>query len=730
MIAKDVRNFLKQYETMLTVLAREGRHVELRNRLDDFQKMLRVWLDIAPPDAAPPDRIRFFSLVDTFGGPLEIDAHGIAKAATKSKDSETVGVVAKALNGSAFACLHRDQPRLMESFLNTLVYLYYQCVENEQLADALGGRLDEDLHSLLTTVRSRHPELDEDEVQGTGDTAALEVTLRFALSLVHAAIRFAQPRHASDFVERLFEHRKYRHGNRRRIAALQLDTDILFDCVAVVLAGWALHVLQSDQHGHSEACQGVLALALAQVPAPPVLIAEWELLRGSGVFEPAIDARLGVTRWDIRDWDRRFRVGVSEVRSGGTDWVRLGLHAALLSSRERFWGDLSVLFPSPPSRFVWDAKQERQALEALADDASLKIPEHQRQRRVDDVMQLIEQRDRGADADYLRHVLEAPLSETRIQQVSQVAIKAFNEKCAWQEALRRCGVSDKGPQMCPRRTSWGIWVGRDAFLDDGGAVSDLGEHLAEEVANHEAMKLVHLIETSADRGEELKALASLPESVRAMRRKMTDEGFKPNVLILPRESRFAGALFCRPLWEVERRGEFGEASIGTWEQLEVLQYPYTNSESILLLDTRRLIGRNELGAAAPAPRIWVDESPLNDQIEAKKAAAREALNSGDAPMPESWSIRVALRMDVLPGLGLVETSAAMALGVMNSDGGYAIIEGEDLYHRPSCPDIDAEDAKFVLHLPRDDDRKPCPTCRPDRWNAEARSGKIEGQDRT
>lgn len=722
MIAKDVRRFLKRFETTLAVLAREGRHVELEARFEDYHKLLDAWLDVAPAGTSPPERLRFLTLVDRFGGPFEIDTYELVRAATLSADTSTVVVVADQLMRGAFACYRRDQPRLMEEFLNTLVFLYYQCVEREALADALGHRLDSGLHSLFMAMRSVQSDFDEERVASPGEMTSLDVVLRFSLALTHAAIRYEQSRHAMFFVERIFEHRKHRHRHHRATGPVAMGTEVLFDYVAVVLVGWALHILQSNVLKNSDAARAVLGAAFAQVPSAPVLLAEWELLRGTESHDAAIDNRLGISRWDVRDWHRDFRSGVGDVRWGGPDWVRLGLQAALLRTHEPFYGDAGQLFSGQPRRFVWDAAKEREALLSISADQWVGIPEAERQQRVDSVMQIIEQRARGANAGYLRYVLESPLSDSRVSQLRDDASKAFATKQSWQGALRQAGLSVEQARSCPLRTRWGTWVPREYLLDDNNWASGFGEHLGEAVAAREAMAIIHLIETSAPRVGDLDALATLPEKVREVRRLMTDAGFQPNVIILPREDRFAGALFQKPLWQVEGRHEFGEASIGSWEQLHVLRFPYTNPDSILLLDTRRLVAECESGRGTPTARVWMEEHPQNEAVEAKKVAAWAALNSADLPIPESNTIQVLAWMEVTPRLGLVDTSSSRAIGIRGGDAGFAVVEGSNLYHRPTCPDIDGEDATYVLRVEPGDGKTPCPTCKPERWNLEGRSG--------
>lgn len=720
MIAKDVRRFLKQLQTMLTVLARDGRHVELQSRFEDFQKLLDAWLDIVPPDTAAPDRLRWLVLVDRFGGPLEIDINKIARAAALSADSSTVVVVANEIMQGAFSCYHRNQPKLMDEFLQTLVFLYYQCVDHDGVADALGHRIDSGLHSLLMTMRFNHSDSDDrPSTTNPNDTTMLEAVLRFSLALVHAAIRYEKVKDATFFVERIFEHRRYhpRHHSSEP-AASAMET--LFDYVAVVLVGWALHILQSRRLKDPEAAQTVLSAALAQVPSAPVLLAQWELLRGSEWQDAAIDNRLGVSRWDLRDWQRDFRSGVGEVRMGGPDWVRMGLRASLLRTDERFYGDVGELFPTQPRRFVWDAAKEREALLSLSVDPWIGVPEDKRQQRIDSAMAIIEQRARGASANYLRYVLESPLSESRLTAFRDDALQALSSKSSWLRAFQRAGLCIEDVRLCPTQIRWGNWVPRECLLENNNWASDFGKHLGKDAASREAMAIIHLIETSAPRAVNLGTLATLREKVRDARRLLTDAGFEPNVLILPRENRFAAALFQKPLWQVEGRQEFGDANIGSWEQLHVLRFPYTDPNSILLLDTRCLVGKHGPDHGPPFARVWFDEECSNDNVQSKKSAARAALNSTDLPIPESSTIQVLTRIEFAPRLGLVDTDAARTIDIRGSDAYFVIIDGSKLYHRPDCPDIDGTGATYVLRVDRDDGMTPCTICKPDRWDFESR----------
>lgn len=727
MIAKDVREFLKQFELTLAVLAREGRQAELESRLEDFRKLVAAWLDVAPEGAAPPDRMRFLMAADRFAGPFEIDMRRIAEAAVRSGDSSTVVALANQLIRNALVCRRRGQPRLMEDCLNAVVVLYSMGAEREGLAQALGSHLDNSLHSLLLDVWGNRPEMKERSQWDSSKNAFLDVVLRFSLALVNVAIRADQVKHAAHFVERIFEHRNFRPFEGVVTGPVVIGPEALFDYVAIVLVGWSLRTLQCGEARHSTAAKSVLLAAMNQVPSVPMLVAEWEVLRGGAHNDAAIDNRLGVAHWEFRDSQKEYRAGMGEAYWSGDDWVRLGLRASLLGSRHRYLGDPSWLFSCPPRRLVWDAVKEREALQTLVSDQWLGIPGDEHQQRVEAAMSTIERRARDANAEYLAYVLDSPLSESRIADLRDDAIETYLKKRPMQEALCRAGLGSGQARSCPLRTRWGVWMPREYLLDDNSWVSGFGAQLGEAIAMRQAMALVYLIETGASRGGNLIKLAMLPETLRDARRKMSASGSEPNVVILPSEDRFAGALFGKPLWQVERQQYGGAASFGMWEGLHVLRFPYVNPNSILLLDSRRLLGDCGSDPEHSGDRVWIEDRTQNVEVESTKAAARAALSSAGNPMPDSSAVKVLALMEVSPHIGIHDSEAAMAIEIRKCDGMFAVVEKSNVYHRPSCPEVVGQQVEYLLHVRPHDGPSPCPSCRPEQWDIEARIGSLDAR---
>ncbi len=721
MSTKDLKEFFSKFSASLQVLARDRRHVELESKLEALHVLLEAWLDVAPPKADRPERSRLFMLFDRFSGPLDVDMRDLAEQAVLSGDTTTQQVITDAVARFAFRCFHRDQPALAQEYLDSLVFLYYRCRDSDSSLDAVGTRLDTILHSLLS-----HATYPQDKLRAE-PTETVVSAFRFALLLLKAATRLRRPRDAGYFVERLFKVREHceKHHSFGPSEKLSLTSDIMLDYVFVLAIGWALEVIQNSDSGYHSAAQKIIQEARPALPSREMLIAEWELVHDGDVRGSRIGARLGVSNWDVTDLDREIRPGIATVRLGGGDWSKQGLRAALLLTTKRSRQDIDELCGGPANRYAWDVNAERDALQKLAEEDSLSIPESDREKRIDLCLALITKRARGGNANYLRYVLDTPLSNERKQTFEQQAIDSWAKHRSWIDALGDRASPLPESVVMPHSTERAIWVPREYLLDDNNWASGFGDHLGEVVGRQECANLFGKLEEVAAAGESVQFLAKLPELVRRAIRAMVDAGFSPDWLMLPQEDRFAGALFRKPLWQIEGRNQYGSASIGDWEGLHVLRCPYTNPQAILLIDTARALA----GTTSPYPTrtgVTIDDKPENDDAKAKRDAANSALADDAAELPKSSDIVVLARMTVEPTLGIADAAAVLKLSIENSDGGFAITEDSDLYHRPSCPDIAFHDVEYVLRPPKTSDRKPCPTCKPEKWNREGRRGQIDG----
>ena len=231
MSTKDLKHFFGQFSNSLQVLAREGRHIELRSRMDMLSELLELWLSVVPKGRERPERFRPFAILDRFNGPLDIDIREVAKQGAVSADAGTVQTLADSFARLAFRCLRAEQYALAQEYLDAVTYLYYQCKDNDDLLKVVGDRLDTILDSLFLPYT--YP---ESILQGP-PSEGLVASLRFSLRLLYAAIFLRRSRDVGHFLERLLKMRQHR-GRGNLIGppnALSLSGNAVLDFVFVLV---------------------------------------------------------------------------------------------------------------------------------------------------------------------------------------------------------------------------------------------------------------------------------------------------------------------------------------------------------------------------------------------------------------------------------------------------------------------------------------------------------------
>lgn len=717
MPAGQVRQFLKRLDAVLKQLARDGRHIELEERLNDLRALRDSWLPMLPANAQPPDPW-WMRADQSFAGSLEIEPRALADSAAQSGDASTLDEALGYLAQSALACEHYHQIPLMSRHLDALVYLCYKTLRVEALCVTAGSRLDSLLGSLLLSGR---PDLQRgDEIPDDCETEAHWASLKFALSLIKAAIRCDNADYARKFTDRIFDfHEVFGTPTRDHDyeGAVANDFYSRSDYAGLVLLGWSIEVLG---HGPAKANKAALIVKeylVGQLPSVPRLLALWELYRGDSARRAPADGLLGVTEWDIRDWSEEWRSGRPVTRNGPTDVPGLGLRAAMLLTNREHTGKAEDFFAGPPTRHMWAASQDHEAkLEKLVADPRLNLDEGARAARLERAVAMVRDRRRAGDVAYIRYVLQEPISETRWTKYRKDAKRGYTDHQSCVKALRSVGVGAGEAQTSGLATGIELNTPREYLLDDSNSASSLGAHLGESVASREAVGLFATIEDAAQPVGACKTLASLSEDVRLARKALQDQGCNVNVLVLPNENRVTDALFQVPAWQIPDRRGFGGASLGQWEGLLVLKFPYTNANHAMLLDTTKLLTTAHVaGGSQPVIEILAErnDASLNEGY----LSAEEAIDSGEE-LPDTHTIRVRTRMVAPPPLAIADINAALTIDLRQA-AGYVLDEKANMYHRPACESIGEGEHERYLHLSPDKRPNACEKCKPDEWDYEA-----------
>lgn len=727
---RDLQQFFGRLETSLLTLARHGEAVQLEKKLDDFEKLLTCWLEVAPQASTARPPFSFAQAEARFIGPLQIDLHDLIIEANASNDTETFIAIVNALTTYLFRAKQANQIQLYGEIARILWFAYYRGVRNDAIRSAIGDMFDRRLHSILSDFKARSLYLDDSrdldkKTVYENERPYLDAALSLTLSLISTAMEEADPKYACYFFERLVEHRKIDRDSwpsDQRAPSVE-DQDTLHDYAILTIASWALHLLEERFENSEEAARKVLELTLSHLPTRQEIVALWELYQSGSVFRAEIDERLGTSRWDLRD-KGDSRVGVSQARSGGGEWRKHGFYAALLRAETGFEQEVEDFFTDPPSRFMWDASRAQVVLEELSSSIYLGVAQAERDGAISTAVDLLKHRQDAADAAYQQYSETEPLDPKRCEKLRNDVIKSFARHQGWYKAIKTLGgatlpANFKMPPIVEVRQ----YVPRDYLIPKNSWADGFGGWVGEEAAKWESVRLVGLVEEFAETGQPIRKLAEMPEVIRDAKRELVNRGYEPNLLIIPNEGRFAGAVFRKPLWQVEEQREFGNVGYGVWEGLHVLRFPYIDPVSIIIADARQLFGT-------------VQEGPIGIEVSIRELTTDEleklVEQSSDQASSEIQRAKVLVTARVRPLLGIAKREeksrpdAAIALDVKNSDGAYAMRSDDSKYHRPSCREIESKDDveySLVRHLPEETkDRDPCDVCYPERWNAEGRRG--------
>ena len=161
--------------------------------------------------------------------------------------------------------------------------------------------------------------------------------------------------------------------------------------------------------------------------------------------------------------------------------------------------------------------------------------------------------------------------------------------------------------------------------------------------------------------------------------------------------------------------------MGSWNGLDIIEWPYTNHSKVLIFDARNCFGEIELANTTPKISINTpsgeERETFHDRIEDATEEELHALRS---------DLKAKVHLDLPPRLGIADLTAAIAIDISHSNGNYAMVEDSPVYHRPWCSVI--QDPKAIqlslvpLMADNQTERRECKRCRPERWDVEASMG--------
>ena len=716
----SLTNYWNRYGDLMHALIADRRSHELVAVLDRLRDISVEWAEIAP-DVPVGRTPRLFARAHTgFDGPLGDHVANAIRSAISTEDRTMFEAFTSFLSALAIRASTRHFPHLVHEVGALVQFMYYQSSTYMVYTDIRNREFDEIAYHLIWHLA----QIDIDDEDDTKDPDAsvsdrsrahstLEQSIWTIVSLIRVAIQVDNSNDADRFMTRLFEHESHRHFVAFDAPELESKAT-LFDYLKMVLAGWSASWLEG--HEGNQAAKTVLRSIPAAQLSREWLIAVWELYRDPTDFGNPIDSRLGIDHWDPTEPENVWP-GVGEARNVDSQWIERGLHLLLLHGRGG--SAHKDFFRRPPVRHTWSEARSREWLERLASLQAMGEEDNSRQDVINDVMQIIRQRQIAAESAYILRALSMPIDDAIWSRFVESVNERFSEHQHWTHVVRSLASEHSECQQTAVRARSGIWIWRDFFVPGNNWMDGFSPALGERLAIVEAVGLFGAAEEYCTVGHPIKHLAELATHVRAAANELREAGFSPSVIVLPQPDRFACALFDRPLWELKRDQEYGRAALARWEGMLVLYWPHSDAKVTMVADCGALFGRNRTdhkeGVVVKLRDMGEDER--SDRV----AQIEEAIRKGE--LPGNDLLQVVAEAFAIPEFGLANGMAGISMSIDESDGSHAMSPYDKIYHRITCPEIEGDDGiriRLSKKLPGEhEDRMPCTTCRPDRIDFDA-----------
>jgi hypothetical protein len=711
----ESEEYLEKFAFKLKQVVSDGQVIEFAQLLESHSRIVELFA--AAIQASEQSRVKI-----AINMPLEYEFFDIVRLAFTSNDGRAVETLIDAIQSYYSIGARANAASLCGWSLRLLAFIYWTASSEDSKvfpSSQLSERFDRLLHSIFIGLSSRHRGLmmhEDEELELPKEQPLIDLAISFCLELVRRAILTGKDDHADYFIDRLFEFRDHSRPAEQAYeeAPTRESSETVHDYALIALVGWCFAYAETTATSLNrklELHQRIRTLIDSYCPSREAVAAIWELYH-LGRRVNAIDDRLGLSRLEFEQKLRR--VGKPYASMGRPDWQRKGVLCAMLLAKSQSTS-YRTFFAGRPARDTWDSVADEASLYSMAKIAGLGLQPTERTRRVREVVQLIQERQMSADVESLLKIAELGFDEAEIVKFKNDVANSWGDHRALLEYVgqRAC---DKSISIAPPPATAFDHVPIEAFQSDNswsGFGGELGEHLARREAIFLFADAVKRTATFAD----CTHLSQLGDQILLAKKELESRGYAPDIVMIPGNDRFTYALYKRPVWEVStRRLAIGA---GRWQELAVVEWPFRDPQSVLILDSKSLFGRI---AVAQTPEIRIEPPPAeskNDFIKSVKHA------SEIAQLPKSYSLTAKAIVTLVPQVGFVDLGAALNISIVNSDAMF-LITADKSFHRPSCPTIAGKEiiSRTLSPYSADDEEnfEPCDICKSARWDSDAWTG--------
>ncbi len=376
----------------------------------------------------------------------------------------------------------------------------------------------------------------------------------------------------------------------------------------------------------------------------------------------------------------------------------------------------------PPFRHKSPDEVRKAADSILANDSVrkelLSIADEKRDETVNAVVALFAERLRLFKIDRLATVVATPLrNEHCVRLHAQIAKELEAEHGLINTLTQLGGLRGEARSWFLPRIPYDDWLQKDSVVDCCEHPMDFAPLIARSIQKDQDTRITHAAERMAKPTVTIHRLAELADAVReaaARLRKTTDN---PILIFVPQQRRIIEAILGQRGWRLPNPSELGDNHIGDWEGCHLLRIPYFDPTSVVIVDALAFYGKITESAKAR-----LDFNITNPRkAEHDNGLCQAQSESDPTKIPEMDGITVLAVARYSAGVGLHDPDAALRVVLDLTRIGFAMVEGERIYHRPDCTLLAGVEGGIVHtlahRLPSDDEhRAPCEHCRPDDWD--------------
>lgn len=709
-ISSDLNDFFDRFGKHLVKLARGGSPDDLETALSRLEKVVEDWCRCTSSEANPGLGSRVFRPRRVFAGPFTNDIWTVVSEAVDSDDPEKFNATTQFLYHACQDAISARHLRLFQVATTLLTFAHHRSRRHRRLARPARRALDGILHGVLVRFSARRRAAGWEEPDLTTrpekEQPLLDIALAFALDLILSALEHGRRKDALQFIERLFEHRKYQDRRTFPIepAPIAENSDTLHDYALITIVGWTLLLLEHGPARSHAAAKSALDAARKLLPSRQLLVATWELYRGER-SEESIQARLGVAERFLRRKEE-MRPGIAYTRSGGNDWLPRGFYASLLIANPGYVKPGETYFAGAPHEHLWRTDHAESMLKHLAASPNLGIADEKREEVVADVLALISQRELAAKlADAERVFADNGISEAAQESYRTALLDAWKDQQRFGRFLRSTLKLTRAPTRAVASVNVSLSMPRESFIEGSGwDATAFAPESAEQLGKREDDAIANQAEASAEVHTRIADKRAIADSIRSALSELQKRGYQADVVIAPLA--LAISLIDKPTYEWNEGKPSGRYLMTMWEDLHLIVSPWQGSTKLLVMDSARFFGQV---ASEPSPTVLIQDTPAA-KLNALRERVAKAVLPSDVPPHEEATVNVELNVAADVGVA----SATESLAVDATPLGYAFPAHDSVYHRLGCPQL--QFAQFIEYStdPRSVPvtRKRCPTCKP------------------